>query len=114
VIAEAAQETTWQRAVHHPVSLLGFLIVESGSIVSNIAIAKTMNIANESEIDKPSDREMFATSEETETRNVGARRAEAIKKYRRMQPRGQFYKMLHFGYVLSGIGFLVVIMGIFI
>ena len=110
--AMAIQETAWQRAIHHPVSLLGFLILASGSVVSNIAIAKMVNIANES--DTPSDREMFSTGEETETRNVGARRAVAIKKYREIRPQGQLYGMLQFGYVLSGIGFLIMIFGVFL
>jgi hypothetical protein len=113
VIAAVTQETTWQRAIHHPVSLLGFFVMTSGSIVSNIAIAKMVKIANEHENNTPSQAEIFPTGDEIETKNVGARRGEAIRKYREIQPQGQLYGMLQSGYVLSGVGFLIMIFGVF-
>jgi hypothetical protein len=107
------QETIWQRAIHHPVSLLGFLIMVSGSVVGNIAIAKMVNIANQSENDIPPNREMFSTGEELEVKSVAASRAESIKKYQEIQPQGELYGVLQFGYILIGVGFLIMIFGAF-
>jgi hypothetical protein len=112
VNVSATQETSWQRAIHHPVSLFGFVIMLSGTVIGNIAIAKIKNFVSDNE--EPKEQEMFSTGQETETVNVGARRSAAIQKYRDLQPDGSYYKMIQLGWVLNGIGFLIMIFGIFI
>ena len=108
----ATQETTWQRAIHHPISLLGFVIMISGTVVGNVAIARMIKVVNENKASV--DREIFSAAEETEPVSGKAARAAAIKKYREIQPQGRFYGMLQFGWVLNGMGFLIMLGGIFI
>jgi hypothetical protein len=79
----------------------GFLVLISGTVVGNVAIYKMTKIVD--------------ISTDPETKSLAyplsgkARQALAIKKYREAQKDGPFYKMLQGGWVLNGVGFLIMV-----
>jgi hypothetical protein len=92
--------------------LLGFVIIISGTVVGNVAIARMIKVVNENKASVNPD--IFSAAEEIEPVSGKAARAAAIKKYREIQPQGRLYEVLQFSWVLNGIGFLIMLGGIFI
>ena len=83
----------------------------SGTVVGNIAVAKMIDVVNNT--DAPVEREMLSSGEEIDPVSAKAARAAAIRKYRETQPDGPSYKLLQLGWVLNGVGFLIMLVGVF-
>ncbi len=80
-------------------------------ILGNMGMWKMMDAT---EASAPREREMFPSGIETDPVSPTTKRAEAIRKYRKEQPKGPFDKMLRFGQGLTILGAVIMLVGAFI
>jgi hypothetical protein len=104
-------EGFWPFLLHHPVAILGTLLMFGGIILGNLAAGA---ITDAAETKMSDERQMFSGINVIDPPSPGAQRVEALRKYEETYPHGPLIKRVRVGQFLTVLGAFIMLIGMFV